>query len=178
MPHSSAFLQGLPSLLIALLDRGSPQLLVLATTFLRKLSLFADNSRQLWESGLVGQLVALVAAAGRGEGSGRCEGRYGSSHPVLSSVLRLLHNLAFDEGMRQQMVAAGLIARLAGLLRLASTEDNDVGAGISRGSVGGHGHGQGQGPPLQQLVLGLLYHLSLQDKHRSMFLYTGGCQLT
>ena len=27
---------------------------------------------------------------------------------------------------------------------------------------------------VQPLALGLLYHLSLEDKHRSMFLYTGG----
>ena len=178
LPHAPALLQGLPALLVTLLDRGSPQLLVLAATFLRKLSLFAENSRQLRELEVVGQLVALVAAVSPGECGEGCASSNGSSHPVLSSVLRLLHNLSFDEGMRQQMVAAGLIARLAGLLRIVSIDDSDAGAGIGAGSAREQAQGQGQGPPLRQLVLGLLYHLSLQDKHRSMFLYTGGSQVT
>lgn len=199
-PACASGLQGLVPLLVTLLDRGSPQLLTLAATFLRKLSLFADNSRALREAEVVGQLAALVAAvapgaAGGGAGdstssgssSSRGSGNSSSSSRsmlLLSSVLRLLHNLSFDDGMRQQMVAAGLIARLAGLLRLPCTGEpadasSNAGGG---GNLGSHEEqGQGQGPPLRQLVLGLLYHLSLQDKHRSMFLYTGesafGCSL-
>lgn len=141
-------LQGLPSLLVVVLDRGSPQLLQLATTFLRRLSLYAENCRLLRESEAVAQLASLVP---------------GDGGPLLASVLRLLHNLSFDEGMRQQMVDAGMIAKAAALLKA-----DDLQLGSSGGGA------PAEGPPLRQLALGLLYHLSLQDKHRSMFIYTGG----
>lgn len=137
--------QGLPSILVVVLDRGSPQLLQLATTFLRRLSLYAENCRLLQEAEAVPQLAALVP---------------GDGGPLLASVLRLLHNLSFDEGMRQQMVDAGMIAKAAALLK---ADELQLGGGSELA----------EGPPLRQLALGLLYHLSLQDKHRSMFLYTG-----
>jgi hypothetical protein len=196
-------LQGLLTLLVALLSRGSVRLLVLVTTFLRKLSAAADNRAELRELEVIGQLAALLpgqpSAAG---GSARQEEGAGQ---LLSSVLRLLHNLSFDRGMRQQMVAAGMIGKVAGLLELeldgppssngVSSSAGDAGdarpasitgqpAAVTMQVQGEHlllQQGQqkdalGQthgGPFLQTLVLGLLYHLSLQDKHRSMFLYTG-----
>ena len=140
--------QGLHSLLVVVLDRGSPQLLQLATTFLRRLSLYAENCRLLREAEAVPQLAALVP---------------GDGGPLLASVLRLLHNLSFDEGMRQQMVDAGMIAKAAALLKADE---------LQLGGSGGGGE-LAECLPLRQLTLGLLYHLSLQDKHRSMFLYTG-----
>lgn len=137
---------------MVVLDRGSPQLLPLATTFLRRLSLYAENCRLLREAEAVAQLAALVP---------------GDGGPLLASVLRLLQNLSFDEGMRQQMVDAGMIAKAAALLK---ADELQLGGGSgSSSSAGDHA----DGPPLRQLALGLLYHLSLQDKHRSMFLYTG-----
>ncbi len=155
------------NLLAALLDRGSPQLLLLATTFLHRLSLFADNCSPLRDSGVAGQLVGMVP---------------GDRGPLLSSMLRLLHNLAFDGGMRQQIVAAGVIPKAVDLLK--------GGAEHSRGSSGGGGstserpsaaaprRSRQDGATLEcaatrQLVLGILYRLALQDQHRSMFLYTG-----
>lgn len=146
--------QGLPSLLVVVLDRGSPQLLQLATTFLRRLSLYAENCRLLREAEAVAQLASLVP---------------GDGGPLLASVLRLLHNLSFDEGMRQQMVDAGMIAKAAALLRA-----DELQFGSSSAGGGGGGGSPAEGPSLRQLALGLLYHLSLQDKHRSMFIYTGG----
>lgn len=160
---------------MVLLDRGSPQLLLLTTTFLRRLSLFAENSRALRESEVVGQLTGMLP---------------GDGGMLLTSVLRLLHNLSFDEGMRAQMVAAGLITKAADLLKAGTLRSSSGSA--NGGSLGAAGPawqqqlqqrqqqqqqgGQGaasEGQPVRQLVLGILYHLSLQDKHRSMFLYTG-----
>lgn len=123
--------KGLLAQLATLLDRSSPNLLVLLTTFLRKLSVYAEAKRAMLDAGVVHRLVALVPSDG-GE--------------LLRSVLRLLHNLSFDAEQRLEMVSAGLIPRAVGLLA--------------------------QPEPIRQLALGLLYHLSLEDKHRSMFLYT------
>lgn len=137
---------------------------------------------------------------------------------LLASVLRLLHNLAFDEEMRLQMVHSGLIPKASaarggvrgggaasGWQRLGIQAASrglrlDFGSCVAtgRGSVGGckaqspgmlwRGRRMTAAPcpaallqavlllpqqPLQPLVLGLLYHLSMEDKHRSMFLYTG-----
>lgn len=148
-PPAALAPQGLPSLLSVVLDRGSPQLLALAATFLRRLSLHADYCRLLREAEVVAQLAPLVP---------------GDGGPVLTSVLRLLHNLSFDEAMRQQMVDAGMIAKAAALLKAGAP---------GGGSGGGDGTAAADGAALRQLAVGLLYHLSLQDKHRSMFLYTG-----
>lgn len=157
--------KGLLSLLAVLLDRGSPQLLLLVTTFLHRLSLFADNCCQLRESDVVGQLVDKVP---------------GDSGLLLSSVLRLLHNLAFDDDMRQQMVAAGIITKAVDLLKedgVCSKGSNGGGSGSGNRRPGLPLAGQQEGvildgTAMQQLVLGILYRLSLQDRHRSMFLYT------
>ena len=169
--------QGLLRLLAALLARGSPQLLLLATTFLRRLSLYAENCAALEELSVVPQLVALVAptaAAAPGapgarasSGGGGVVDGSGVRGQLSLAVLRLLHNLSFSEGLRAQMVAAGLIARATALLQA------DLSASSASGNGGGGGGGGAEGPPLRALVLGLLYHLSLQDRHRSMFLYTG-----
>ena len=175
-------LQGLLSLLVLLLDRGSPQLLLLGVTFLRRLSLFADNCAPLRQAELVGLLVGLLQLPGScaTSGGGDGDGQKGDVR-LLSSILCLLHNLSFDEGMRQQMVEAGLIAKAVELLKAEALDGSSAaGGGSSGGTHGGRSSGTanssssgGQGPPLRQLALGLLYHLSLQDRHRSMFLYTG-----
>ncbi len=34
------------------------------------------------------------------------------SQPLLAAVLRLLHNLSFDSGLREQMVAGSLIQKV------------------------------------------------------------------
>lgn len=160
-------LQGLLSLLVALLDRGAPRLLVLATTFLRKLSVYGENCAALRESGAVGQLAALVPPFPGSDGSSCAEGSAEGVSQLLPSVLRLLHNLSFDDAMRQQMVAAGLIAKVSALLRAPSAHTPSQQQQQGKEWVGK------EGPQLPRLVLGLLYHLSLEAKNRSMFLYTG-----
>ncbi|EFN51738.1 hypothetical protein CHLNCDRAFT_139946 [Chlorella variabilis] len=158
--------KGLLSLLVALLDRGAPRLLVLATTFLRKLSVYGENCAALRESGAVGQLAALVPPFPGSDGSSCAEGSAEGVSQLLPSVLRLLHNLSFDDAMRQQMVAAGLIAKVSALLRAPSAHTPSQQQQQGKEWVGK------EGPQLPRLVLGLLYHLSLEAKNRSMFLYT------
>ena len=64
---------------------------------------------------------------------------------LLMQTLRLLHNLSFDESFREEMARNSLIPKLVGLMR----DEN-----------------------YQQLVLGILYHMSIEDKNKSMFSYT------
>ncbi|KAM6963400.1 kinesin-associated protein 3a [Aplochiton taeniatus] len=69
-----------------------------------------------------------------------------SDHEELQSTnLRLLLNLSFDTGLRNQMVQAGLIPKLSALLA-----------------------DEGQ----RQLSMCILYHISVDDRFKSMFAYT------
>jgi len=65
---------------------------------------------------------------------------------LIMVVLRLLHNLSFDPTLRGEMVAHGVI---------------QVGVELMKE------------PELQPVVMGLLYHLSMDDKAKSLFTYTG-----
>ena len=38
------------------------------------------------------------------------------SHVLMMAILRLLHNLSFDGGLRADMVAAGLVPKLVDLM--------------------------------------------------------------
>ncbi|KAM9331295.1 kinesin-associated protein 3 [Gastrophryne carolinensis] len=64
---------------------------------------------------------------------------------LLSITLRLLLNLSFDSGLRNKMVQAGLLPKLTALL---------------------------ENPNHQQIVMCILYHLSMDDRCKSMFAYT------
>ncbi|GAB4815647.1 hypothetical protein N2152v2_002693 [Parachlorella kessleri] len=128
--------KNLLSYLVVMLSRANVELLVLVTTFLRKLSIYEENKQRMEEAGLIQRLAVLVPMESQG-----------TVDVLLASVLRLLHNLAFDEEQRLQMVNCGLIPKAVGLIRRVAGK-------------------------VQPLVLGLLYHLSMEDKYRSMFLYT------
>uniref|UniRef100_A0A6Q2Y3W9 Kinesin-associated protein 3b n=1 Tax=Esox lucius TaxID=8010 RepID=A0A6Q2Y3W9_ESOLU len=64
---------------------------------------------------------------------------------LLNNTLRLLLNLSFDTGIRSQMVQAGLIPKLSSLLADESQ---------------------------RQLCMCILYHISMDDRFKSMFAYT------
>uniref|UniRef100_A0A8C5C1S6 Kinesin-associated protein 3a n=1 Tax=Gadus morhua TaxID=8049 RepID=A0A8C5C1S6_GADMO len=64
---------------------------------------------------------------------------------LQNTTLRLLLNLSFDTGLRSQMVQAGLIPKLSSLLA-----------------------DEGQ----RQLSMFILYHISVDDRFKSMFAYT------
>ncbi|XP_063283190.1 kinesin-associated protein 3 isoform X1 [Pelobates fuscus] len=64
---------------------------------------------------------------------------------LLNITLRLLLNLSFDTGLRNKMVQAGLLPKLTVLL------DNEN---------------------YKQIVMCILYHISMDDRFKSMFAYT------
>ncbi|KAL0039405.1 hypothetical protein WJX79_006988 [Trebouxia sp. C0005] len=64
---------------------------------------------------------------------------------LLMAVLRLLHNLSFDRSLKDEMVKQGLLPKVVQLVRQMN---------------------------FQQIALGLLYHISQDDRHKSMFIYT------
>ena len=64
---------------------------------------------------------------------------------LVTQTLGLLHNLSFDERLREEMARNSLIPQLVGHMR---------------------------NPNLETQVLGLLYHISIEDKNKSMFSYT------
>ncbi|KAK9829765.1 hypothetical protein WJX72_007765 [[Myrmecia] bisecta] len=109
---------------------GDTELLILAVAFLKKLSIYKENKDRMAQSGLVGRLLRHML---------------GSKTVLQMAVLRLLHNLSFDGGLRDDMVRQGVIAKAVGLLRHNA---------------------------LRTTVLGLLYHLSLEDRHKAIFTYT------
>jgi hypothetical protein len=74
-----------------------------------------------------------------------------TANTVVSAALRLLMNLSFDAELQQQMVKAGLIPHLVELL--GKNEEHRV------------------------LVLRLLYHLSIDDKSKSLFTFTDAIPL-
>mmetsp|Transcript_33441 Transcript_33441/g.72987 ORF Transcript_33441/g.72987 Transcript_33441/m.72987 type:complete len:453 (-) Transcript_33441:38-1396(-) len=65
---------------------------------------------------------------------------------LQNAVLRLLLNLSFDVAMREEMVKNGLIQKVVELMR---------------------------NPLFRNVSMALLYHISMDDKCKSMFTYTG-----
>ncbi len=118
-------------LLVSVLNRSNDELLILAVSFLKKLSCYAENKDQLKELGIIEKLVPLLSS---------------SNADLVNAVVRLVLNLSFDSELRQKMLSAGMLPRLVAQL--------DVG-------------GRSQTP-----VYCVLYHLSMDDKAKSMFTYT------
>lgn len=117
-------------LLVSMLDRKSPELLLLATTFLKKLSIFLENKNEMLQCGITGFLLKHLPSA---------------QDNVTMGVLRLMLNLSFDTEIRSKLVQDGIIARLVTLLKR---------------------------PHFRHVCLKLLYHVSMDDKCKSMFTYT------
>ena len=89
--------------LVQLLDRDMEELLFVALTFLKKLSVFEDPKEHMREEQLGGKLVLL--------------GQHHSAFIALLA-LRLLYNLSFEEQVREQLGESGLLfQKLVDLLR-------------------------------------------------------------
>ena len=73
-----------------------------------------------------------------------------SSQPLMNITLRLIFNLSFDVEIRELAVQYGMIPKLVSLLKV---------------------------PPFRGRALKLLYHLSVEDRCKSMFTYTDGMPL-
>ncbi len=61
-------MQNLLSYLVVMLSRANVELLVLVTTFLRKLSIYEENKQRMEEAGLIQRLAVLVPMGEAGWG--------------------------------------------------------------------------------------------------------------
>ncbi len=121
--------------LITLIENNSSDLLILIVTFLKKLSCFAENKDVMKELGVIQRVARFIPC---------------SSQALVNSTLRLLFNLSFDEGARDQMIRCGLVPRLVELLKT---------------------------PPLRSRTLKLLYHLSVDDRCKEIFYQSDGISI-
>ncbi|CAL1547744.1 unnamed protein product [Lymnaea stagnalis] len=122
--------KGIVRMLVNTLDRNNFELLILVVSFLKKLSIFFENKKEMVDLNIVEKLTKLVP----------CE-----HEDLLNITIRLLLNLSFDPDIRSKVIKFGLLPKLVNLL----TNEN-------------HRH----------LVLSILYHISMDDKAKSMFTYT------
>lgn len=123
-------------LLASVLTRSNEELLILAISFLKKLSVYNENKEEMKSLSVVEKLTPLLSS---------------SNVDLVNAVVRLLLNLSFDADLRQKMIAVGMLPKLVGLL----TNGEDEEGGCS-----------------QNPVYCVLYHLSMDDKVKSMFTYT------
>eukprot|EP00201_Polytomella_parva_P001957 CAMPEP_0175087588 /NCGR_PEP_ID=MMETSP0052_2-20121109/29914_1 /TAXON_ID=51329 ORGANISM="Polytomella parva, Strain SAG 63-3" /NCGR_SAMPLE_ID=MMETSP0052_2 /ASSEMBLY_ACC=CAM_ASM_000194 /LENGTH=860 /DNA_ID=CAMNT_0016359951 /DNA_START=75 /DNA_END=2653 /DNA_ORIENTATION=- len=116
--------------LVKMLDRSNVELLILATTFLKKLSIYKENKEKMAECSIVEKLMKFVPVL---------------NDVLLMSVLRLLHNLSFDSTLRDEMVKFGIIPKAVDMMTA---------------------------PRFQPVVLGLLYHVSMEDRFKTFFTFS------
>ena len=118
--------------LITNLSRRHADLILLVITFLKRLSVNPNLRKEMLDHGLIERLLKPLKNAG-------------SPELLLNAILRLLVNLSFDFGARQEMVRCGYIVLCVEFLRSVA---------------------------LRMPVLKILYHISADEKHRSLFSYT------
>mmetsp|Transcript_37348 Transcript_37348/g.90199 ORF Transcript_37348/g.90199 Transcript_37348/m.90199 type:complete len:704 (-) Transcript_37348:31-2142(-) len=118
-------------MLVQMLERKSPELVLLAVAFLKKLSIFLENKNEMIQCGVTSHLLKHIPSA--------------ASDNVVMGVLRLMLNLSFDTEIRTRLVQEGVITKLVDLMRK---------------------------PHFRHVCLKLLYHISMDDKCKSMFTYT------
>ncbi|XP_014676372.1 PREDICTED: kinesin-associated protein 3-like [Priapulus caudatus] len=118
-------------MLVKSLERDGVELLLLAVTFLKKLSMFRREQEPYLQADLnvVEKVSKLVP----------CE-----NPDLLNATLRLLLNLSFDSELRGKMIKVGLLPKLVSLIH-------------SKHRV---------------IVLSILYHISMDDRCKSLFTYT------
>lgn len=85
-----------------MMDRVTPELVILTISFLKKLSIFEENKDAMVELALVEKLVRYV----------RC-----SHDKTVQMALKLLFNLSFDPALRELLVKNSLIPKLVELLK-------------------------------------------------------------
>lgn len=122
--------RNITKMLIKTLDRNNVELLVLAVTFLKKLSIIGVNKDDMNDLNIVDKLPRLLQ---------------GTPPDLLQVTLKLIFNLSFDGPLRQKMICAGLLTKLVTFL----SDDKH-----------------------HEIVTRILYHMTLDDKVKSMFTYT------
>jgi len=91
------------SLLEGCVDHTHGDLLILAVTFLKKLSIYEENKDSIAATAIVAKLQRFLPC---------------SSQPLVQMTLQLIFNLGFDAGLRKAMLKAGLLPRLVELLKV------------------------------------------------------------
>ncbi|OXB58005.1 hypothetical protein ASZ78_011815 [Callipepla squamata] len=137
-------------MLVKALDRDNFELLILVVSFLKKLSIFMENKNDMVEMDIVEKLVKMVP----------CE-----HEDLLNITLRLLLNLSFDTSLRNKMVQVGLLPKLTALLVVGFT----MSVQMNRQAK------DNQSPAnenYKQVAMCILYHISMDDRFKSMFAYT------
>lgn len=88
-------------LLSKLLNRQNMELLILVISFLKKLSIFAENKDQMNELDLMEKISHLIP---------------NQNDDLLNITLRLIMNLTFDTQMKEKAVKCGMIPKLVDLI--------------------------------------------------------------
>lgn len=89
-------MKGIIQKLIAMLDRNNEELLILCVSFLKRLSIFAENKDEMCQLGILTNLSPL----------------FPSKNNVFNQiVIRLLLNLSFDSSLQLEMIKQGYISK-------------------------------------------------------------------
>lgn len=119
------------SMLVKVLERQNIDLLILAVTFLKKLSIIKDNKEEIKEINLAEKLPRLL---------------HTNNQDLIKITLKLIFNLTFDGQFRGKLIRIGLLPMF---VQIMSSDEN-----------------------YQFIVVKILYHLSLDDKVKHLFVYT------
>ena len=95
--------KAIASYLVDILERRNLELLILVTTFLKKLSIYQENKDDMKRLGVVEKLALLLSA---------------KNSVLLSHILDLLINLSFDKDLVGDMIKYGILSSLAELVRV------------------------------------------------------------
>jgi hypothetical protein len=86
------------------------EVFLLVVTFLKKLSVFADNKSELLEHDLVHKLIPFLTP------------EVMENVDLLESTLRLLFNLTFDPKMRLQILTSGMLEQFVNVLKIPQVQ--------------------------------------------------------
>ncbi|XP_059503830.1 kinesin-associated protein 3a isoform X4 [Stegostoma tigrinum] len=142
-------------MLVKTLDRENFELLILVMSFLKKLSVFVENKNDMVELNIIDKLSKLVP----------CE-----HEDLLNITLRLLLNLSFDTGLRNKMVQVGLLPKLTALIGNISEASDEAMLLYSTWNLYCLVHNGIESH--RQVVMCILYHVTMDDRFKSMFAYT------
>ncbi|CAH8871217.1 unnamed protein product [Trichobilharzia szidati] len=93
--------KGIVTMICKCLSRDNFELLILLVSFLKKLSIFAENKNEMIKNGIIEKLGKLLSR---------------QEEDLVNLTLRLLYNLSFDTSARLEMVSKGVLNKVVGLL--------------------------------------------------------------
>ena len=105
--------KGIVNLLLHILDRHhNSQLIFLAVSFLKKLSIMTENKDLMAAENIVSRLQRVLESS--------------QSHDLTNITLRLLLNLSFDTDLRRQMTQSELLERVCSVITGKTKEDDKL----------------------------------------------------